>query len=391
MSDDCLRDLRKKLNRLQGQVISVTLSGCCDSIQGRVSRVEKESIILTGEFGTSLISLCAVSSIGTCRVLSYVTNSGVQTDPGNTVSVIDTLTDTVIATIQVGNAPIGVAITPDGQQVYVANQLDNTVSVIDTSHNKVIATLRVGIRPLVVAITPDGKSAYVTNAGTQGVQDKSISVIDTKKNKVVATITEGVGIFPFGIAIGNTPAGTRAYVANTINGTVSVLDVNPASPTFNTIIATLTVGNSPIDVAITPDGTSAFVTNADDDTVSVIDTATNAVTTIQVGDGPAGVGTGNTPNGTRVYVLNSEGDTISVIDADPNSSEFNTVIATITKGVGDSPSDAALTPDGRKVYVPNNFSNTVSVINTETNTIITSIPVGNIPNIVAVGRVCSEL
>lgn len=391
MNDDCLKELRKQIKRLKGQVISVTLSGCCDSIQGRVSRVEKDSLILDGEFGTSLIPLCAIISIGTCRVLAYVTNSGVRTDPGNTVSVIDTATDAVIATIRVGTAPIGVAITPNGRRVYVANQLDNTVSVIDTSKNKVIATVRVGIRPLLVAITPDGKSAYVTNGGTQGVPDKSISVIDTKTNKVVATITEGVGIFPFGLAIGNTPAGTRAYVTNTVDGTVSVIDVNPASPTFNTIIATLTVGNSPIDVAITPDGTSAFVTNADDDTVSVIDTATNAVTTIQVGNGPAGVGAGNTPVGTRVYVLNSEGDTISVIDADPNSPDFNTVIATITKGVGDSPSDAALTPDGRKVYVPNNFSNTVSVINTETNAIITSIPVGNIPNIVAVGRVCSEL
>ncbi|MED1799027.1 YncE family protein [Brevibacillus porteri] len=163
----------------------------------------------------------------------------------------------------------------------------------------------------------------------------------------------------------------------------------PNSPAFNTVLATILVGASPIDLEITPDGTSVYVTNALDDTVSVIDTATNTVITIQVGVGPAGVGIGRTPVGTRVFVLNSGDNMISVIDADPDSPTFNTVITTITKGVGNSPSDADLTPDGRKVYVPNNLSNNVSVINTITNTIITSIPVGNLPNAVAVGQVCS--
>ncbi|WP_103108862.1 YncE family protein [Brevibacillus reuszeri] len=387
----CFKDLRRKLRKLEGQFISVTISGCCDIIQGTIFRVDEGSLILNSGLGTRIIPICKISSIDACSVLAYVTNSGTLEALGNTVSVINTATDTVIATVTVGNAPIGAAITPNGRRVYVPNQFDGTVSVIDTATNTSIATIPVGIRPLLVAITADGTRAYVTNAGTVGVLDKSISVIDTTTNTVVATITEGVGIFPFGIAIGNTPAGPRAYVANTINGTVSIIDVNPASPTFNTIIATITVGNGPIDVAITPDGTSVFVTNSGDGTVSTIDTATNTVITVTVGAGPAGVGIGNTPEGTRAYVLNSEDDSISVIDASPNSPTFNTVIATITKGVGDSPSDAALTPDGRKVYVPNNLSNNVSVIDTATNTIITTVPVGNNPNLVAVGRVCSQL
>lgn len=382
----CFHDLRMKLKRLQYQFISVTISGCCDIIQGRVLRVDEGSLILVGEFGTRILPLCTISSIDVCRVLAYVTNLGNPDAPGNTVSVIETATDTVIATITVGNIPIGIAITPNGKRVYVVNTLDNNVSVIDTAINKVIDTISVGNEPLLVEITPNGARAYVGNAG-----DNTISVIDTKSDMVTETITEGVGDFPFGIAIGNTPVGIRAYVANTIDGTVSVIDVDSNSPTFNTVIGTITVGNIPIEVAITPDGTSVYVTNAVDDSVSVIDTATNIVTTIQVGDLPAGVGTGKTPVGTRVYVLNVGDNTISVIDADPNSPTFETVIAVITKGVGNSPSDAAVTPDGRKVYVPNNLAPIVSVIDTVTNTIITSVPVGIGPNVIAIGRVCSRI
>src|SRR5262249_49797404 len=89
--------------------------------------------------------------------LAYVTNGA-----DNTVSVLDTTTNTVVATVPVGTFPIAVAITPDGTHAYVAN-FDGTVSVIDTTTNTVVATVPVGTFPEGVAITPDGTHAYVTN------------------------------------------------------------------------------------------------------------------------------------------------------------------------------------------------------------------------------------
>lgn len=59
----------------------------------------------------------------------------------NTVSVINTATNTVIATIPVGASPDQVTILPDGTFAYVTNQVDNTVSVIDIATNMVIATI----------------------------------------------------------------------------------------------------------------------------------------------------------------------------------------------------------------------------------------------------------
>jgi YVTN family beta-propeller protein len=74
----------------------------------------------------------------------------------------------VIATIPVGVNPDGVAITPDGGRAYVANNGSNTLSIIDTATNRVVATVPVGetgIGLTEVAITPDGSYAYVNLDG----------------------------------------------------------------------------------------------------------------------------------------------------------------------------------------------------------------------------------
>ena len=89
---------------------------------------------------------------------AYITNYG-----SNTVSVIDTATNNVIATVAVGMILHGVAVTPDGTKVYVTNWGSNTVSVIDTATNTVTATVNVGNSPYGVAVSPDGTKVYVTN------------------------------------------------------------------------------------------------------------------------------------------------------------------------------------------------------------------------------------
>jgi YVTN family beta-propeller protein len=78
-----------------------------------------------------------------------MTNEG-----SDSISVIDTASNTVAATISSVATPVGVAITPDGTRAYVTNVLSNSVSVIDTGTNTVVATVPVGIEPVGVAITP---------------------------------------------------------------------------------------------------------------------------------------------------------------------------------------------------------------------------------------------
>jgi len=117
----------------------------------------------------------------------------------NTVSVIDTATNTggVAGTGIPVCCPLGVAITPDGTRAYVTENISE-VSVIDTATNTVVATITVGFG-FGVAITPDGTRAYVTS-----FEGGSVAVVDTATNTVVATIA--VGQYPLGVGI--TPVGT---------------------------------------------------------------------------------------------------------------------------------------------------------------------------------------
>ncbi|WP_332369711.1 hypothetical protein [Spirosoma telluris] len=59
----------------------------------------------------------------------------------NSVSVINTVTNTVIATIDVGDRPHGVSMSSDGSRVYVVNLISQTVSVINAATNTVVNTV----------------------------------------------------------------------------------------------------------------------------------------------------------------------------------------------------------------------------------------------------------
>jgi len=140
----------------------------------------------------STAMILMLASIASAAPFAYVTNEG-----SNSVSVIDTATNTVVGSpITVGSQPIGIAITPNGAYAYVTNTGSNSVSVIDTATNTVVGNpISVGSYPYDIAITPNGAYAYVTKEGSN-----SISVIDTATNTVVGNPIS-VGNRPVGIAI----------------------------------------------------------------------------------------------------------------------------------------------------------------------------------------------
>jgi YVTN family beta-propeller protein len=292
-------------------------------------------------------AICVLGSLKGLAQNAYITNLD-----SNTVSVIDTVTNAVIAIIPVGSAPEGVAVTPDGRKVYVANSaaVGSTVSVIDTATNAV-TTITGFSEPIGVAVSPDGSKVYVAN-----ILSETVSVIDTATNAVSATIA-GFSQ-PIGVAV--TPDGSKVYVTSQNTSTVSVIDT-----ATNAVTATITVDGPSVGVAVTPDGSKVYVTNPNTVTVSVIDTATNAViATVRV---PFSGGVAVTPDGSMVYVTNtSPSDSVSVIDTATNA-----VIATV--GVGNNPFGVAVTPDGSKVYVANSVSDNLSVIDTATNAVIATI------------------
>jgi YVTN family beta-propeller protein len=179
-----------------------------------------------------------------------------------TISVVDLVTNQVLAkTISVGSLPTGVVFTPNGKHAYVCNAGDNTVDEIDTTTRKMVGKpIPVGTDPRNIVITPNGKKVYTPNG------DGTVSVIDTAKNKVTATIEINSNGVPYRLGGALTPDGKYLYVPNGSAGTVVVV-----STRTDKIVGTpVTVGNGPGVVAFAPDGQHAYVTNTVDDTVSVI-------------------------------------------------------------------------------------------------------------------------
>jgi YVTN family beta-propeller protein len=115
------------------------------------------------------------------------------------VFVADTATNAVVAEFGAGEPPcFGLALSPDGSILYVANF--NTVSVIATATNALIATIPVGSGPVGVAVTPDGRKIYVANS-----ESNTVSVISAATDKVTATIPVGKSPAAFGIFIQPAP------------------------------------------------------------------------------------------------------------------------------------------------------------------------------------------
>jgi YVTN family beta-propeller protein len=143
--------------------------------------------------------------------------------------VIDTSTNTVTKTIAGFNQPWGVAVSPDGNSVYVTNLGENgTVSVIDTTTNTVVGDpITVGTGgPQGVAVTPDGKSVYITSS-----DGNAVWVIDTTTNQ--GTSVGGGDLFgaPWGVAVSHD--GKSVYVTNQDAGTVSVIGTITTIKGFN--------------------------------------------------------------------------------------------------------------------------------------------------------------
>ncbi len=267
----------------------------------------------------------------------------------NTVSVIDSDTNTVIKNIHVRDGPRFIEAIAGGGAVYVANFRSNTVSVIDSDTNTVIKNITVGDRPRFIEALAGGGAVYVTNSGSD-----SVSVINPANNTVIKNIK--VGASPGSIH----RYGDAVYVTNSGSDSVSVINL-----VNNTVIKNITVGAYPISITTTMN--AVYVANGESNTVSVINPVNNTVIkNITVGASPGSIyGFGD-----AVYVANGESNTVSVI---------NPVNNTVIKNINVGANPGSIYGFGNAVYVANSDSNTVSVINPVNNTVIKNIKVGANP------------
>jgi YVTN family beta-propeller protein len=346
----------------------------------------------------------------------YVGNNG---EAAKTVHAVNTSTNagTSIATGVVGIEPNGIAVTPDGTKVVIAEGASHQVQIITVVTHTVAATVAfpevggVKSRPDAVAITPNGSTAYVVDGANKRVYpitissstlgaaivvnsqgdpgaivvtpngekvyvanfaSHNVSSIATSSNSVVATITIGAGETGKPIALAVTPNSAHVYVAD--QGNSKIADITTSS---DTVSATITVGSmvdanvagggDPNVLAVTPDGSKLYAASYTGHGVQDIATSTDTVTsTISLFESA----TANpnalalTPNGCQLYVHDHAHNRVDVITVSTDAVPAHPAV-----GVTGDPTGMSAAPDSTHVYVANQGGPSVSVIATATNTV----------------------
>jgi YVTN family beta-propeller protein len=170
-----------------------------------------------------------------------------------------------------GDPEFGLAITPDGSEVFVCNGYSKDVSVVSTSENRVIDTIPMESAPAGIGISPDGTVAYVIEVQSDVRGFTHVVAIDIGTRRVIQRWShEPVGFGnPWEVVV--SPDGQNAYFGGVDGEIVVVLDIAAGVTRY------IDVGLDPFNLALGEDGRLLFVSNANSDDITIIDTQTETV------------------------------------------------------------------------------------------------------------------
>lgn len=241
---------------------------------------------------------------------------------------------------------------PSGTLV-VANRNAGNVALISLPSGRIAATLNVGEGPGEVAVSPDGKTAVVARFGLREA-GRSISIIDIARGKVLGTHEMGKYDRLHGVAFH--PDGAQVLVTSETKQCLLTVEV-PAGTMSDAVRFGQIRGQR---VAVASNGRRAYVSNLASYSVSAVDLGeTVAVKNLKVEKGPEGIAI--SPDGKTLWVACRGANTLEVID----TSTF-TIAATIP--CADFPRRLVFTPDGAQVLVSCGRSSDVAVFDAVTRT-----------------------
>ena len=240
----------------------------------------------------------------------------------NSLTFIDTATNTVKHTTYIGRSPHEAFFTPDGSEVWATVRGEDYVLVVDAATFREKTRIRTNNGPGMTIFSPDGAYAYVCSSFTP-----ETVVIDVKRHEVIARQPQPS---PFCPNIAASPDGQQVWytlkdTGKTVvfNGrppfqTLKVLDTGPITNHVNLVdnangkfayvtvgglnqvqvfrrddfskVATIPVGKLPHGVWPSGDGTRVYIGLENDDAVGAIDTLTNKlIATIPIGQAPQAI------------------------------------------------------------------------------------------------------
>jgi YVTN family beta-propeller protein len=245
----------------------------------------------------------------------------------NSVTFIETATNTVKHVMYVGRSPHEAFFTPDGKEVWITVRGENYISVLDAKNFTEKTRIITPNGPGMQIFSPDGKYGYICSSF-----NPETDVVSVADHKIVAKVKQES---PFCPNIAATPDGTQVWFTLKDTGKTQVFE---AKPPFN-IVKTLNTGpiTNHVNFARTAKGTFAYVTIGGPNEVKVFRTdGFSEIATIPVGKLPHGVWPSG--DGTRIYVGLENDDALVAIDT-----STNTVIATIP--IGQAPQAIAYVPN----------------------------------------------
>jgi YVTN family beta-propeller protein len=184
----------------------------------------------------------------------WASNEGADSQSSG-VTVIDTVSGKVAATIKTGRGPHEITFTNNDSTAFVTNKADGTLSVIDIRKLRLVKTIPIGAEPVSVAFSPLSRTVYVANEG-----DGTITAVDGLRFEITARMKAEPGLRSIRVE----PRQHRfGFAVNSAKNTVYIFDTSS-----NRLMHRVPIGRSPDQITFTSQ--FAYVRSAGSEFVDMI-------------------------------------------------------------------------------------------------------------------------
>jgi YVTN family beta-propeller protein len=235
------------------------------------------------------------------------------------VQVVDRASGRILQTLPQEAAFLGLAFSPDGRTLYVSGGNQDVIYRYAWSDGRASLTDSIVIEPKApgkngkrypagLALSPDGARLYVAENLTD-----SLAVVDIATARVVQRF--GVQRYPYGVVVDGRGA---VYVSSWGGSTVAAFTPTNAglAPAGR-----MAGGRHPSAMLLNHDGSRLFVTSGSTDRITVLDPRRRRVVTSIVVTPPGGPGEGSTPNalalsedGRRLFIAEADNNAVAIVD-----------------------------------------------------------------------------
>ena len=157
----------------------------------------------------------------------------------NKITAVEVASRRILSNLELGASPTSLMVKPDGGEIFVLSSANSTLTILDAFHDNVEQTLTTGRDPVAGVLSRDANLLYIASAA-----DGNIIAMDAPNRQVLPSggVTH-VGVTPSALAL--TPDERYLVVADVGTSSVAILRTDR-----NTLVTTIPVGNTPVDLVI---------------------------------------------------------------------------------------------------------------------------------------------